>query len=260
MITKVSKSLSFSRAALLIAKTAMAVAVAPAFGQVPATLTSPGDQPGLIEQLEARPDDLSVIMRIMANPQERAVPALQRAFESVATEPQKQWLAVALVRSGADSAEPLDYLIEEARKTIDSAAPSPIAFDEFGGLDRENLNPAFLEWCLERGLDPNREASNQIYTIPRALQFLEYTGSPEVRPVLIAALSTDNSFLVIHAARALLAIAGSGAVSAVSARADASPRDQRCALVVLLMGAAPAEESGSLFGRYPECELPTLAQ
>ncbi len=151
----------------------------------------------LIARLERDPTNLPVVQRLRVLNDPAAVPALKKAFESA--EPgSKRAIAAALLSLGARSGPYFDFLAAPAREAARSDMPYPLPLDARDPSVPKQLNPDFLDWCNERGLEPNMMAQRATFDLPVLFLNLAFARDPRADEIFLQAIDSPNPLIVTN--------------------------------------------------------------
>ncbi|HSR68714.1 MAG TPA: hypothetical protein VLU25_12315 [Acidobacteriota bacterium] len=125
----------------------------------------------------------------------KAIQPLRRAFEKVETKREKQIIAATLLSLGEREARYFDFLAKHALEAIRMDMPFPILLDEEGNIVRKQLDPAFVAWCEERGLDPARTSRRALYDLPGDVMPLTWARDSRATDIFREALAAPNFYI-----------------------------------------------------------------
>jgi hypothetical protein len=163
--------------------------------------------------------------RLLARRDPAALLELARRFDNVVPKLEKQRIAVVLVSRAADDTRFLDFLLEEARRAIDSDMPFPLAFDGSGALLPKQYSPAFLRWTYGHGTTAELAATTALSGAPLDVMMLGLTRDSRARDLLLRGLESPNVLVAFRASWGLARIGDTAAASRVIAAAESAPRD-----------------------------------
>ena len=169
----------------------------------------------LLNQLRASPLDLAVVGQLERSRDERALPALQQAFDDHAAKKERQYLAISLIRLGDKDEKYFAFLAGYARIAIESNAPPVLASDEKGNAIRGVINPDFEIWAEKLGMPVKEAAAVQMYTYPEDVMLLGKAMDARAVPLFTKGLQSQNDVIVLKAAEALALLNDVPAVSLI---------------------------------------------
>lgn len=172
-----------------------------------------------------------------------AVIALKDAFKLSTDKEDKQQIASALLRAGIRDEQHFDFLIQHAKKAIESDIPfPPLSFDEEG---KAKYTTAFLAWCQKQGVEPET-AVNLFSTFMKDVIYLADSVDPRAFNILIKAIDSDNYSIVITAARGLARLQDKRAIQPLVERfRRLPPEGMELVVPILLYFNSPEAEAGA---------------
>lgn len=117
----------------------------------------------IIEKLRKNPAEIGLVSELMKRSSDpQVIPTLRELFVeaklSDATGPlgirASQSIAGALIMLGVKDGVYFDEIAKYARDAIDANPPDTYALDSEGNETHNTYNPAFVEWCASRNLEP----------------------------------------------------------------------------------------------------------
>lgn len=157
----------------------------------------------LIKGLNRDPSALTVVQRLRILNDPVAIGPLARAFERVDGELEKRIIAATLLSLGVGDGPYFELLAKPAREAARSEMPYPLQPRKKGEPAPSELDPTFLDWCRERGLDPNAMAHQATYEMPTALLGLGYARDPRAKEIFQEGLGSPNPLIVVHSVMGL---------------------------------------------------------
>ncbi len=186
-------------------------------------------KPDDLESLEDGDEELlpSAIERLVKANRVDALPALREKFASLNDPPTKAHIASALVRLGAKEPVYWDYLYAEARRGIETSAPSATSESASGQPSTAQTEPG-------AGANRPREPSAAAGPPWATVLFLATTGDPRGIPVLREALRSANIFVESNAARGLALIGDRDSIPDIVEACRKASRDEASLIGVAL--------------------------
>lgn len=143
-----------------------------------------------------------------------AIPMLEQKFQKAEDTTDKAHIASALVRLGDKNPVYWDFLVQEARRVVESGAPDFLNYDSQGKA-LEGPSPAFVAWAKAHNVSVGAAAQQQMYGAPAIIGLLGLTSDPRAIPLLRLGLSSPNHQVVIFAALGLAQIQDQGSISLI---------------------------------------------
>lgn len=155
------------------------------------------------EELDQGKKSIDELFGDLQKGDKKAIPVLRKAFDQSSDKEEKQRIASQLLRAGVSDEQYLNFLIQHARKAIESNMPFPLALDEDGKPIKRKYSAEFLAWCKEQGIDPNIAARNWANTYPIDVMRLINSMDPRASDTLLKGLESSNYIIVLAAAKGL---------------------------------------------------------
>jgi hypothetical protein len=135
----------------------------------------------------------------------------------------------------------LDYLAGESQKAMERERdmPWPILFDKDGksappGV-KQPFNPAFLDWCNKKGLNPFDANVTAHYIDPSPWWSLAAAGEPRAYDLLMQGLHFHSPMIAALSAKGLAKLQDPRAIDEIIAVGRKSPMETRMAFVEALI-------------------------
>jgi len=126
----------------------------------------------------------------------------EKKFFALATDTEmKQRVASILLSLGVRDKVYRDYLEHAAREALADETPWPARHNAKG--EEEDWNPAFLEWCKKRSLEPWATLKKVVYEVSNPWYYLAASGDPAFYDLFIEGLHSHNLMIVGTAAQGL---------------------------------------------------------
>jgi len=174
-------------------------------------------------------------MTLLAEGDARAIGMMKRAFDDEQDQRARQQIASTLLTLQLGDDRHYDYLAGFVRAAIDRDAPAPLASSAADTPTPQSLSEAFVEWCRERGEDPQQSAYRAIYEDPGHLIYLGQAGDARSFELMLEALEARNPFVAVQAASALAAIGDRRAIAPILALSGRTPDGMRLFLAEALL-------------------------
>ncbi len=139
----------------------------------------------------------------------------------------KQKVASILLSIGVPAAVYFNYLSAQAKKSLNVGIPWPTLYDEDGNVVKGKLNPAFLEWCAQRELEPLSVFESTYYEIPGPWRHLAAASDPRAYQLLIEGLHSTNFVIASYSALGLAKLQDSRAIPEIIAALRRAPLETR---------------------------------
>jgi hypothetical protein len=170
-----------------------------------------------------------------------AVEDAKRIFLLTSDPKIKQKGASVLLSIGIKDRIYLDYLADESQKAMERERdmPWPILYDKDGksappGV-KQPFNPAFLDWCNKKGLNPFDENVTVHYIDPSPWWSLAAAGDPRAYDLLMKGLHFHNPMIAALSAKGLAKLQDSRAIDEMITVGRRSPMEERMAFVEALV-------------------------
>jgi HEAT repeat protein len=164
-----------------------------------------------------------------------AVANAKQIFALTADARLKQRLASILLSVGVKDPLYLDYLTSAAKQALENDMPWPTLYDKEGQIVPKVINPAFLKWCKERGLDPRDTFEAAYYEIPIPWYYLAGSGDPRGYTLLITGLHSANPMIVAWSATGLAKLQDPAAIEEIIAAYHRAPAETRVEIAESLL-------------------------
>ncbi len=159
----------------------------------------------------------------------------ERIFALTTNRRLKQRFASVLLSIGVKDNVYFNYLVSAAKAALSSDMPWPTLYDKDGQIVPKTINPAFLKWCKERGLDPRDTFEASYYEIPVPWYYLAGSGDPRAYDLLITGLHSANPMIVAWSATGLAKLQNPAAIEEIIEAYHRAPAETRAEIAETLL-------------------------
>lgn len=177
------------------------------------------------------PYPLFVILRLIDLEDPVAVPRLEEAFARETQNPNREFIAAALVNLGSKKQESFNYLACRAIAAITSGPPFPVRFgtNPLPGAMLPPVTSDFTSWVRRHGLTANSAMQKAAFDDPAAVQALGEAADRRSRSILLRGLNSPNILVVFESSLGLARLDDRQSIPEIIAAAQhfRSPKERR---------------------------------
>lgn len=185
----------------------------------------------LNQYFQGPPYPLFVIRRLIDLADPSVIPDLERAFAQETRNPNRQFLAAALVNLGDRRPEYFDYVASRASRAAESDLPLPVRLEDLP-LSRAGMPPltnAFKSWVRRHGITLDSAMQQSVFDMPASVEALGEAADPRSQPILLRALNAPNVLVVFAGSLGLARLQVDQSITAIAAAArhTSAPKERR---------------------------------
>lgn len=182
------------------------------------------------EKAQQLPRDKRYTFDDLLNKNPDAVADAKKIF-ALSSDPKiKQRTASILLSIGVKDPIYFDYLLASAKAALKDDTPWSTVYYDNGEINKNAINPAFLDWCKKHHADPSAAHMAQYYEIPVPWYYLAAAGDRRAYDLLVQGLHSHNLMIAAWASWGLAKLQEPKAIDELIGAGHRLPGEARAAI------------------------------